>query len=90
VNPLIKPLVVAVVLYAPVASFAQPNRRLTHSDVRAQLVQIEQAGSNMDVGAKDPDYPADFQAAEGRDAAGNRSTTSVGGAQSGLYGSGTH
>jgi hypothetical protein len=65
---LIKAVALVVVLGAPVASFAQSEQPLTRAEVRAQLVQIEQAGYNPAV-ATDSTYPADIQAAEARVAA---------------------
>jgi hypothetical protein len=62
---LIKAVALAVVIAAPVASFAQSEQPLTRAEVRAQLVQIEQAGYNPAV-ATDSTYPADIQAAEAR------------------------
>ena len=82
------PIVMAVVLFAPVAAFAQQNQPLTRDDVRAQLVQIEKAGYNKSLRGKDPDYPADIQAAESRVATGNSKTSSIGGTESGLSESG--
>ncbi|MFM0730044.1 DUF4148 domain-containing protein [Paraburkholderia sediminicola] len=65
---LIKAAALVVVIAAPVASFAQSEQPLTRAEVRAQLVQIEQAGYNPAV-ATDSTYPADIQAAEARIAA---------------------
>lgn len=77
-NSLIKAVVLAVVIAAPVASFAQSNQPLTRAEVRNQLVQLEKAGYNP--GANDDaTYPADIQAAEARVAAQNAATSGVGG-----------
>ncbi|PCE22904.1 hypothetical protein BWP39_24795 [Paraburkholderia acidicola] len=57
-------LVVATLLAAPVASFAQSNQPLTRAEVRAQLVQLEKAGYNP-VGDQ-TDYPNNIQAAQRR------------------------
>jgi hypothetical protein len=65
---LIKAVALVVVFAAPVASFAQSEQPLTRAEVRAQLIQIEQAGYNPAV-ATDSTYPADIQAAEARVAA---------------------
>lgn len=62
---LIQAVAIAVVLAAPVASFAQSNQPVTRAEVRAQLVQLEQAGYNPARG-RDPYYPEDIQAAEAR------------------------
>jgi hypothetical protein len=67
---LIKAVAVALVLAAPVASFAQSNQPLTRAQVRAELVQLEKAGYNPTT-ANDYDYPANIQAAEARVAAQN-------------------
>ncbi|WP_144109708.1 DUF4148 domain-containing protein [Paraburkholderia sp. BCC1886] len=68
-NSLIKAVAVALVLAAPVASFAQSNQPLTRAEVRAQLIQVEKAGYRP--GVSDPYYPTDIQAAEARVAAQN-------------------
>lgn len=67
-NSLIKAVALAVVLAAPVASFAQSNQPLTRAEVREQLIQVEKAGYNPAT-ANDYDYPANIQAAEARVAA---------------------
>ncbi|MGF6723603.1 hypothetical protein P3T43_002958 [Paraburkholderia sp. GAS41] len=86
-NSLIKAVVLAVVIAAPVASFAQSNQPLTRAEVRNQLIQLEKAGYNP--GANDDaTYPVDIQAAEARVAAQNAATSGVGGAVSGSSDSG--
>ncbi|CAB3727869.1 DUF4148 domain-containing protein [Paraburkholderia rhynchosiae] len=67
---LINTIALAVVLAAPLASFAQSEQPLTRAEVKAQLKQIEQAGYNP-AAAVDANYPADIQAAEARIAAQN-------------------
>ena len=62
--------VVAAVLAAPVASFAQSNVSLTRAQVRADLVRVEQAGYTPSL-ADDANYPAGVQAAEAKVAAEN-------------------
>ncbi|RDJ99868.1 DUF4148 domain-containing protein [Paraburkholderia lacunae] len=63
---LIKAVAIAIVLAAPVASFAQSSQEpATRAQVRNELIQLEQAGYNPFV-TNDPTYPADVQAAEGR------------------------
>jgi hypothetical protein len=63
---LIQAVVVATALIAPVASFAQSNDApKTRAEVRAELVQLEQAGYNPTGGNKTT-YPAEIQAAEAR------------------------
>lgn len=72
-NSLIKAVVLAVILAAPVASFAQSNEPLTRAQVREELIQLEKAGYNPAT-ANDYDYPANIQAAEARVAAQNANT----------------
>lgn len=62
---LIKAVALAVVLAAPVVSFAQSNEPVTRAQVREQLIQLEKAGYNPAT-ANDYDYPANIQAAEAR------------------------
>ncbi|PMS14699.1 hypothetical protein C0Z18_30450 [Trinickia dabaoshanensis] len=63
-NTLIKQLVVAVALVAPVASsFAQSNQPVTREQVRADLVRLERAGYNPRDWLH---YPENIQAAEQR------------------------
>ena len=61
---LIQAVVIAAVLAAPVASFAQSNQPMTRAQVRAELVQLEKAGYYP--GHSSPYYPADIQAAQAR------------------------
>ncbi len=65
---LIQAVAVAVAIAAPLSSFAQSNAPVTRAQVRAELVQIEQAGYHPAPG-RDPYYPQDIQAAEARVAA---------------------
>ncbi|HVE06564.1 MAG TPA: DUF4148 domain-containing protein [Paraburkholderia sp.] len=62
---LIKAVVIATVLAAPVVSFAQSSQGLTRAQVRAELIQLEKAGYNPAT-ANDTTYPQDLQAAERR------------------------
>jgi type II secretory pathway pseudopilin PulG len=78
---LIQAVVVAAALAAPVAVFAQSNQPLTRAQVRAELIELEQAGYNPAHG-EDPTYPADIQAAEARVAA-RHAATGFGGSTSG-------
>ena len=88
---LIKAVAVALVLAAPVASFAQSNQPVTRAQVRAELVQLEKAGYNPSA-ADDATYPAQLQAAEARVAAQNgtaqAATSDVGGVTNGASQSG--
>jgi uncharacterized protein YfaP (DUF2135 family) len=70
---LIKAVALAVVIAAPVASFAQSNQPVT--------VQLELTGWRPGVG-DDPHYPADIQTAEAKVAASN-GATGIGGAANG-------
>lgn len=79
---LIEAVVIAALITAPLAAFAQSNQPVTRAQVRAELVQIEQAGYNPAT-SNDYDYPANIQAAEARVAAQN------GSAQTSGYGSAT-
>ncbi|MGA3249884.1 MAG: DUF4148 domain-containing protein [Paraburkholderia sp.] len=78
---LIKAVALAVVIAAPVASFAQSNQPVTRAQVRADLVQLELTGWRPGVG-DDPHYPADIQTAEAKVAASN-GATGIGGAANG-------
>jgi hypothetical protein len=78
---LIQAVVVAAALAAPVAVFAQSNQPVTRAQVRAELVQLEQAGWHPAAGA-DPHYPDDLLAAEAKVATQN-SATGVGGSTNG-------
>jgi cytochrome c556 len=84
---LIQAVVVAAVLAAPFAAFAQSSQPVTRAQVRAELVQLEKAGYNPARGS-DPYYAADIQAAEARVAAQNGATSGVGGVVSGTSESG--
>jgi hypothetical protein len=84
---LIKAVAIALVLAAPVASFAQSNQPLTRAEVRAQLIQVEKAGYNPSA-SDDHTYPADIQAAEAKVAAQNAATSGEGGVVSGSSESG--
>lgn len=69
---LIKAAALAVVVVAPIVSFAQSEQPLTRAQVQDQLKQLEAAGYKPAV-ATDAVYPADIQAAEARVAAQNAS-----------------
>ena len=69
---LVKAVALAVVLAAPVVSFAQTNQPVTRAQVRNELIQLEKAGYNPAT-LDDYDYPANIQAAEARVAAQNAS-----------------
>jgi hypothetical protein len=67
---LIEAAVIAALITAPLAAFAQSNQPVTRAQVRAELVQLEKAGYNPGL-SNDPNYPGDLQAAEARVAAKN-------------------
>lgn len=75
---LIQAVVVAAVLVAPIASFAQSNQPVTRAQVRAELVQLEKAGYNPSRSA-DTNYPSDILAAEARVAAQSDAAGAVSG-----------
>ncbi|QBQ96185.1 DUF4148 domain-containing protein [Paraburkholderia pallida] len=60
---LIQAVAVAAALIVPVASFAQSNGPVTRAQVRAELVQLEQAGYRPGDG-DNATYPKQIQAAE--------------------------
>jgi len=85
---LVKAVALAVVLAAPVVSFAQAqpgNGPVTRAQVRNELIQLEKAGYNPARG-EDPHYPADIQAAQARVAEQNALAQAPGADSSG-YGS---
>ncbi|MFM0417666.1 DUF4148 domain-containing protein [Paraburkholderia aromaticivorans] len=82
---LIKAVAVTLVVAAPVASLAQPaEQSITRAQVRADLIQAEQAGYNPLDWA---DYPyGEFKAAEFRAALRKSSAIDTSGYGSGLGG----
>jgi hypothetical protein len=83
---LVQSLIVAAVLAVPAVSFAQSNQPLTRAEVKAQLVQFEQAGP-ADTNAS---YPNQTLAAEASVNAENGTATGFGGVADGTSASGTH
>lgn len=79
---LIEAVVIAALITAPLAAFAQSNQPVTRAQVRAELVQLEKAGYNPAT-SNDYDYPANIQAAEARVAAQNAQTSGYGSATNG-------
>lgn len=63
-NRFVPAVVVAAALAIPAMSFAQSAQPLTRAQVRAELVELEQAGYTPM--ADDVNYPQDLQAAERR------------------------
>lgn len=78
---LIEAVVIAVAVTAPVASFAQQNAPVTRAQVRAEIVQLANAGYHVGDG-DNASYPDAIQAAEARVAASN-GNTGYGGVPSG-------
>ncbi|HYS65564.1 MAG TPA: DUF4148 domain-containing protein [Paraburkholderia sp.] len=87
---LIEAVVIAALITAPLAAFAQSNQPVTRAQVRAELIQLEKAGYNPAT-ANDDDYPANIQAAEARVAAqnGTAQTSGYGSAMNGSSQAGT-
>ncbi|MGN6233972.1 MAG: DUF4148 domain-containing protein [Trinickia sp.] len=79
---LIQAVAIAAAFAAPVAAFAQSNAPVTRAQVKAELVQFEQAGGRTNVGA-DPYYPQDAQVAQARVDAQSGSNQGYGGVQAG-------
>ena len=62
---LIQAVVITAALVVPIASFAQPKSPKSRAEVRAELIELEQAGYNPGA-ANDATYPAEIQAATAR------------------------
>ena len=60
----IQSLIVAAAVALPALAFAQSNQPLTRAEVRAQLVELEQAGYNP--ASDQTQYPANIEAAQAR------------------------
>lgn len=61
---LVQSVVVAALLAVPALSFAQSNQPLTRAQVRAELVQLQQAGYNP--ASDNTQYPKNIEAALSR------------------------
>ena len=81
-----KLLAIALIVAAPVVSSAQENNSKSRAQVRAELVQLEQAGWRPFTGP-DVRYPEDIQAAE-KKVNGASSATGFGGVPDGTTASG--
>jgi hypothetical protein len=68
VKSLVNAFAVTAVLVVPVLSFAQSNQPVTRAQVRAELVELNDAGYNPAT-ANGFDYPANIRAAEAHIAA---------------------
>jgi hypothetical protein len=75
---LVQSLIVAVAVAVPSLSFAQTSQPLTRAQVRAELVQLENAGYNPE--GDDTTYPRNIQAAEAKVNAQNHDAESTYGA----------
>src|SRR5581483_6375502 len=84
---LIQAVVIAAAIAAPVAAFAQSNAPVTRAQVKAELIQFEQAGGRVNT-SNDPYYPEDAQLAQARISAQNGNNQGVGGVQAGSSASG--
>jgi Tfp pilus assembly protein PilF len=84
---LIKAVVVVASLAASATVFAQSNTRITREQVRAELVQLAQAGYHVGDGDQ-AHYPEAIQAAEARIAAQNSNASAYGGSVAGSSQSG--
>ncbi|AOI91571.1 DUF4148 domain-containing protein [Burkholderia pseudomultivorans] len=82
---LVQAVVVAAALVAPVVSFAQSGSTITRAQVRAELVQLQQAGYNSARG-EDPHYPEAIQAATARVAEQQRALAQAQGVDASGYG----
>jgi hypothetical protein len=71
-------LIVAAVLAVPAITFAQSSEPLTRAQVRAELVQLENAGYNPE--GDSTTYPRNLQAAEAKVSAQNHDAESAYGA----------
>ncbi len=84
---LVQAVVIAAAFAAPVAAFAQSNAPVTRAQVKAELIQFEQAGGRAN-SSNDPYYPEDAQLAQARVNAQNGNNQGVGGVQAGSSASG--
>ena len=86
----IQSLVVAAAAIAlPASSFAQSNQPLTRAEVRAQLVELQQAGYNP--ASDQAQYPSNIAAAQARvDAQKGLSASSYGPSAAGTSASGSY
>lgn len=82
---LVQVAMVAAALAAPVVSFAQSNAPVTRAQVRAELVQLEQAGYKPARG-QDPHYPDSIQSVTNRVAAQKDQTAQSQGVDNSGYG----
>ncbi|CAM2155333.1 DUF4148 domain-containing protein [Paraburkholderia tropica] len=84
---LVQSLVVAALVAVPALSFAQSgvqNAPVTRAEVKAELVQLQQAGYNP--ASDNTQYPANLQAALARVSAANGETASASVSSASSYG----
>lgn len=84
---LVQAVVIAAAFAAPVAAFAQSNAPVTRAQVKAELVQFQQAGGRTNF-SNDPRYPEDAQIAQAKVNAQNGNDQGFGGVQAGSSASG--
>ena len=84
---LIQAVAIAAAFAAPVAAFAQSGAPVTRAQVKAELVQFEQAGGLRSF-SNDPRYPEDVQIAQAKVNAQNGNNQGFGGVQAGSSASG--
>ena len=86
---LFQSLAVSLAFIVPVASFAQSNVPVTRAQVRAELVELENAGYRVGQGDQ-KDYPEAIQAAEAKVAAQHQAAAggAYGGGEAGSSGAG--
>jgi hypothetical protein len=83
---LVQSLIVAALIAAPAVSFAQSNQPVTRAQVRAELVQLQQAGYNP--ASDNTQYPTNIEAALSRIQA--EKGAAYGGVAAGQSNSGAH
>ncbi|RDV00856.1 DUF4148 domain-containing protein [Trinickia dinghuensis] len=84
---LIQAVVIAAAISAPAAVFAQSNAPVSRAQVKAELIQFEQAGGRATM-SNDPYYPEDAQIAQARIHAQSGNNEGFGGVQAGSSASG--
>jgi hypothetical protein len=75
-NQLVSAVVVAAAVAMPAISFAQQQQPLTRAEVRARLIELQEAGYSPT--ANDMNYPEDLLAAQARVDAEHANTSGYG------------
>ena len=88
VKALVQAIAIAAALAAPALTFAQPNAPVTRAQVRADLVQVEQAGYRPGDG-DEASYPVQVEQAEARVARNESASGAYGGAVAGSSATGS-